>query len=166
MTLRRTGRVPVKEIARAALWIPVVLVALATGSPIVWLAAVGGLALGLLAVWTVVRRGPRWTAVASASEVDLGADDVAVVMPGLARRDEAVLIVAWRRVEGDQVRAGEPLVLVSSDRLDVELPSPATGTLSRIRCAAGMAATVGSVIAVIAAVSPVDPGEAPAGATV
>ena len=74
-----------------------------------------------------------------------------IVMPKVGGYDvEQVVLVRWLKHEGDSLAAGEPLVEVESDKAIVELPSPQTGTLARIRVAAGSTVAVGTVLGVIA----------------
>src|SRR5258708_13597994 len=51
--------------------------------------------------------------------------------------------------EGESVGMDEPLVEVSTDKVDSEIPSPVSGTVSRIHAGEGETVTVGSVIAEI-----------------
>src|SRR5260370_25447188 len=53
------------------------------------------------------------------------------------------------KVEGGAVGMDEPLVEVSTDKVDSEIPSPVSGTVSRIHAGEGETVTVGSVIAEI-----------------
>ena len=50
---------------------------------------------------------------------------------------------------GDTVAAGEPLVEVDTEKLSVELPAPAAGTLLEITVAEGGTAPIGTVVALI-----------------
>jgi pyruvate dehydrogenase E2 component (dihydrolipoamide acetyltransferase) len=65
-------------------------------------------------------------------------------------------IVEWLKAEGEAVTAGEPLVVIETDKAAVDLEAPAMGILSRVAAQAGDDVPVGQVIAVILA-----PGEAP-----
>ena len=58
-------------------------------------------------------------------------------------------ITAWRKHIGDRVEAGEALVDVTTDKVDVEVPSPAAGTLTRILAADGATVNVGAPLAEI-----------------
>src|SRR5690606_6939594 len=59
-------------------------------------------------------------------------------------------ITRWLKREGDRVEADEPLLEVSTDKVDTEIPAPATGVLSRIVVDEDQTAEVGSEHAVIA----------------
>jgi pyruvate dehydrogenase E2 component (dihydrolipoamide acetyltransferase) len=50
---------------------------------------------------------------------------------------------------GDQVAEGEPLLEIGTDKVDTDIPAPASGTLAEIRVAADQTVPVGTVIAVI-----------------
>ncbi len=56
-------------------------------------------------------------------------------------------ILEWQVKVGDQVKLDETIVEISTDKVDVELPSPATGTVSELLVAEGDTVTVGQVIA-------------------
>lgn len=92
MVLRRTGSAPVKELARAAFWILVMLVALvSTPSAIVRVVALSGLVIVLSAAWTILRPGPESPSPATERAPGVGgpgADDTAVATPGPGQPDK------------------------------------------------------------------------------
>src|ERR671939_485403 len=59
-------------------------------------------------------------------------------------------ILEWHKQEGDQVSQDETLVEISTDKVDAEVPAPATGTVVKVRAAEGDTVSVGSVLAEIA----------------
>src|SRR4051794_9641184 len=67
-------------------------------------------------------------------------------------------IVAWRKQPGDWVEYEEPIVDISTDKIDTEVPSPAAGRLSEIVVDVGTTVDVGTVLARIA--TGARPGEA------
>ncbi|HVF78835.1 MAG TPA: multifunctional oxoglutarate decarboxylase/oxoglutarate dehydrogenase thiamine pyrophosphate-binding subunit/dihydrolipoyllysine-residue succinyltransferase subunit, partial [Solirubrobacteraceae bacterium] len=67
-------------------------------------------------------------------------------------------VLEWHKREGDTVEADETLVEVSTDKVDAEVPAPASGTLVKIHAAEGETVTVGAVLGEIA---PNDNGSAP-----
>src|SRR5213078_2990696 len=67
-------------------------------------------------------------------------------------------IVEWRKRPGDWVEADEPICDVTTDKIDIEIPSPASGRLDRILVEPGTTVTVGTVLAEIDAEA--RPGEA------
>ncbi len=79
-----------------------------------------------------------------------------VVMPALEMAQETGKLVAWRKVEGDGVAKGEPLLEIETDKAVLEVESPADGVLAGVNAQAGDVVPVGKIIAWI-----VRPGEAP-----
>ncbi len=88
---------------------------------------------------------------------------VDVVTPAAGESVTEGTILEWHAKVGDQIKVGETIVEISTDKVDVELPAPATGTISEILVAEGDTVTVGQVIARISvgADAPVTP-DAPA----
>src|SRR5438046_3066685 len=80
-----------------------------------------------------------------------------VVTPAAGESVSEGTILEWRVKVGDFIKATDTIVEISTDKVDVELPSPASGTVTEILVEEGDPAPVGQVIARIAA------GEAPAG---
>lgn len=70
-------------------------------------------------------------------------------MPQLGETVTEGTITRWMKSVGDHVEIDEVLFEVSTDKVDSEVPSSATGTLSEIRVQEGETASVGAVIAVI-----------------
>src|SRR5580692_5547469 len=60
------------------------------------------------------------------------------------------IVSRWLKAVGDTVDEGEPLVEVTTDKVDVEVPAPATGRLTEIVAAEGETVAVGATLAVIA----------------
>ena len=82
-------------------------------------------------------------------------------MPALEMAQETGKLVAWRKQEGDNVRKGEPLLEVETDKAVMEIESPADGILAGIKAEIGAVVPVGETIAWI-----VRPGETPPAATI
>lgn len=78
-------------------------------------------------------------------------------MPQLGETVIEGTITRWLKQEGETVEADEPLVEVSTDKVDSEIPAPASGVLNKIVAQEGETVAVGSVIAEIG-----EAGEAPA----
>ncbi|MFI7547867.1 lipoyl domain-containing protein [Actinoplanes sp. NPDC049599] len=72
-----------------------------------------------------------------------------VTMPALAEDVIEATVTRWLKQVGDRIDAGEPLVEVSIDKVDIEVPADASGYLREIRISAGTTAPAGSIIAVI-----------------
>ena len=60
---------------------------------------------------------------------------VSVTMPRLGESVSEGTVTRWLKAEGDHVDADEPLLEVSTDKVDTEIPSPASGVLSSIKVA-------------------------------
>ncbi len=72
-----------------------------------------------------------------------------VIIPKVGLTMEEALIISWLANEGDEVTAGQPLLELETEKTNVELPSPASGRLSRILSHAGETVAVGDVIGII-----------------
>src|SRR3954469_18644808 len=74
-----------------------------------------------------------------------------VVMPQMGESIAEGTIVKWLKKPGDKVERDEPLLEISTDKVDAEIPAPASGTLTEILAQEGQTVGVNSVIAGIAA---------------
>src|ERR1700754_1177378 len=74
---------------------------------------------------------------------------VSVTMPRLGESVTEGTVTRWLKQEGDHVEADEPLLEVSTDKVDTEIPSPAAGVLTRIVVQEDETAEVGAELAVI-----------------
>jgi 2-oxoglutarate dehydrogenase E2 component (dihydrolipoamide succinyltransferase) len=74
---------------------------------------------------------------------------VELKVPSVGESITEVQIGEWLKAVGDHVKKDEILVMIETDKVTVELPSPIAGVLSEIRVANGKAATVGDVIGAI-----------------
>lgn len=72
-----------------------------------------------------------------------------VKMPALGESVTEGTVTRWLKAEGDQVALDEPLLEVSTDKVDTEIPSPAAGVLAKIVVAVDQVAAVGAELAVI-----------------
>jgi 2-oxoglutarate decarboxylase len=70
-------------------------------------------------------------------------------------------ILEWSVKVGDQVREGDTVVEISTDKVDMELPAPASGTITEILAGEGDTVTVGQTIARMAAGTPTQVTPAP-----
>ena len=77
-----------------------------------------------------------------------------VLMPALGESVTEGTVTTWLKSLGDAVELDEPLVEVSTDKVDSEVPSPAAGFLAEIRVAEDDTVEVGTVLAVISAQAP------------
>jgi pyruvate dehydrogenase E2 component (dihydrolipoamide acetyltransferase) len=72
-----------------------------------------------------------------------------VKMPALGESVTEGTVTRWLKAEGDSVEVDEPLLEVSTDKVDTEIPSPAAGTLTRILVAEDDTVPVGGDLAII-----------------
>lgn len=77
-----------------------------------------------------------------------------IVMPALEMAQETGRLLAWRKMEGETVSMGEPLLDIETDKAVVEIESPASGVLAGVKARSGDVIPVGQTIAWI-----VQPGE-------
>jgi len=75
---------------------------------------------------------------------------VNVVMPQMGESVTEGTVVRWIRKVGDPVDRDEPLFEISTDKVDAEIPSPASGTLAAIHVKEGETVPVDALVAVIA----------------
>src|SRR5947209_8625956 len=72
-----------------------------------------------------------------------------VVMPQMGESIFEGTITKWLKKPGDPVQRDEPLFEISTDKVDAEIPAPASGTLSEIKVDAGNTVQINTVVAVI-----------------
>src|ERR671918_2385970 len=72
-----------------------------------------------------------------------------VLVPLLGEGVEEVTVTKWLKKEGDAVSELEPLLEVNTDKVDTEIPAPASGTVLKILAEEGVPAKVGAVLAFI-----------------
>ena len=74
---------------------------------------------------------------------------VDVVMPQMGVSVSEGTITKWLKQEGDSIEADEPLLEISTDKVDTEVPSPASGTVTQILVQEGETVAVGTKLAQI-----------------
>uniref|UniRef100_UPI00066DFC56 biotin/lipoyl-containing protein n=1 Tax=Streptomyces sp. SBT349 TaxID=1580539 RepID=UPI00066DFC56 len=74
---------------------------------------------------------------------------VSVTLPALGESVTEGTVTRWLKAEGEHVEADEPLLEVSTDKVDTEIPAPAAGVLSSIRVAEDETVEVGAELAII-----------------
>jgi len=72
-----------------------------------------------------------------------------VLVPLLGEGVEEVTVIKWLKKEGDSVNELEPLLEVNTDKVDTEIPAPASGTVLKIVAEEGVPAKVGEILAFI-----------------
>ncbi len=93
---------------------------------------------------------------------------VDVVMPQMGVSVSEGTVTRWLKNVGDTVQADEPLLEISTDKVDTEVPSPGTGVLQEILVQEGETVDVGTLVARIgpadgvAAAAPATPPPLPA----
>ena len=73
-----------------------------------------------------------------------------VTMPALGESVSEGTVTRWLKAEGDHVNVDEPLLEVSTDKVDTEIPSPVSGTLQKIVVQLDQTVPVGAELAIIA----------------
>jgi pyruvate dehydrogenase E2 component (dihydrolipoamide acetyltransferase) len=87
---------------------------------------------------------------------------VDVVMPQMGVSVSEGTVVTWRKQVGEAVKADETIVEISTDKVDTEVPAPASGTVRELLVAEGETVDVGTRIAVIDTGGGAAPGASPA----
>src|SRR5437773_8715259 len=87
---------------------------------------------------------------------------VDVVMPQMGVSVSEGTITKWLKHEGEQVEADESLLEISTDKVDTEVPSPASGTLTQILVQEGETVDVGTKLGQIGGTAAAEAPAAPA----
>ncbi|WP_236719106.1 2-oxoglutarate dehydrogenase, E2 component, dihydrolipoamide succinyltransferase [Wenjunlia vitaminophila] len=74
---------------------------------------------------------------------------VSVTLPALGESVSEGTVTRWLKAEGERVEADEPLLEVSTDKVDTEIPAPAAGVLASIKVAEDETVEVGAELAII-----------------
>ena len=75
---------------------------------------------------------------------------VKLIMPKMGESVAEATILKWLKKEGDRVEADESILEIATDKVDTEVPSPASGILTKCLFSEGQVVKVGEVIAMIA----------------
>lgn len=105
---------------------------------------------------------PAQEAPAAEAPAAAGGEGHDVTLPALGESVTEGTVTRWLKAVGDTVEVDEPLLEVSTDKVDTEIPSPVAGTLQEIRVNEDETAEVGSVLAVIGSGAAAAPAEASA----
>jgi 2-oxoglutarate dehydrogenase E1 component len=85
---------------------------------------------------------------APAADVDAGeAQTLEIVMPQMGESVNEGVVLEWHKAAGDAIEADETLVEISTDKVDAEVPAPASGTVTELLVQPGDTVTVGQVLA-------------------
>ena len=74
---------------------------------------------------------------------------VDVPMPQMGESIAEGTVSKWLKKVGDSVARDEPLLEISTDKVDAEIPSPSAGVLTEIKVQEGTTVEVGAIVAVI-----------------
>ncbi|MFD9597498.1 biotin/lipoyl-containing protein, partial [Kitasatospora sp. NPDC059973] len=74
---------------------------------------------------------------------------VSVTLPALGESVSEGTVTRWLKAEGERVEVDEPLLEVSTDKVDTEIPAPASGILASIKVGEDETVEVGAELAVI-----------------
>ena len=96
-----------------------------------------------------------------AEESGGSADGTSVTMPALGESVTEGTVTRWLKQVGDSVEVDEPLLEVSTDKVDTEIPSPVAGTLLEITAGEDETVEVGGQLAVVGSGSAAPKKEAP-----
>src|SRR3954453_24207441 len=90
---------------------------------------------------------------------------VQITLPAMGESVTEGTVLEWRKKVGDHVEADEPIVDVSTDKVDAEVPAPASGTLTAIHAQADETVAVGAALGEISVDdgAPAEANGAPAG---
>jgi len=72
-----------------------------------------------------------------------------VLVPRLGEGVDEVTVTKWLKQEGETINEFEPLLEVNTDKVDTEIPAPASGTVLKIIMQEGQVAQVGELLAII-----------------
>ncbi|HWV85569.1 MAG TPA: multifunctional oxoglutarate decarboxylase/oxoglutarate dehydrogenase thiamine pyrophosphate-binding subunit/dihydrolipoyllysine-residue succinyltransferase subunit [Capillimicrobium sp.] len=90
---------------------------------------------------------PAPPAQASGADDDATGAMIEITMPAMGESVTEGVILEWAKSVGDPIEADETLVEISTDKVDAEVPSPASGTVAEILAEAGDTVSVGQVLA-------------------
>ena len=85
---------------------------------------------------------------------------VEIQMPQMGESVTEGTVLEWHKQEGDPVEEGETVVEVSTDKVDAEVPAPASGTITKIRAQVDETVKVGQVLAEMSATAAAEGGVA------
>ncbi|NLW13240.1 MAG: 2-oxoglutarate dehydrogenase, E2 component, dihydrolipoamide succinyltransferase, partial [Trueperella sp.] len=85
-----------------------------------------------------------------------GGGGVEVKMPALGESVDEGTVTTWLKEVGDEIEEDEPILEVSTDKVDTEVPSPAAGILTEIKVGEDETVAVGTVLAIIGGDAPAE----------
>jgi 2-oxoglutarate decarboxylase len=103
--------------------------------------------VGALLAEIAPTNGSAPAVVVDEPEDDVPETVVEITMPAMGESVSEGTILEWAKQPGDAVAEGETIVEISTDKVDAEVPSPVSGTLTEVLAQAGDTVTVGQLIA-------------------
>jgi len=94
---------------------------------------------------------PEPVAKPQAAAAAVSGSSTEIVMPQMGESITEGTVSKWLKAVGDKIEKDEPLLEISTDKVDAEVPSPASGTLLEIKVNEGETVEVGSVVALVGA---------------
>jgi pyruvate/2-oxoglutarate dehydrogenase complex dihydrolipoamide acyltransferase (E2) component len=77
------------------------------------------------------------------------AEEIPIVLPKAGMNMVEATVVAWRKSPGDRVEAGEPVVEVETDKVELEIEAPVAGVLREVLVGVDEDAAVGATLGLI-----------------
>lgn len=90
-------------------------------------------------------------AITTRFETSINAEAIKITMPALSSTMKEGRVVTWLKSEGDEIEAGEAIMVVESDKADMDVEAFEDGYLAKILTQEGETAEVGAVVALVAA---------------
>jgi multifunctional 2-oxoglutarate metabolism enzyme len=109
--------------------------------------AAEGDTIGVGTVLAEIAPGDGATPPPAADEPEAGGEKLEIVMPAMGESVSEGTILEWAKQPGEEVAEDETIVEISTDKVDAEVPAPASGIIEEILAQAGDTVTVGQVIA-------------------
>lgn len=75
--------------------------------------------------------------------------EIEILLPKMGESVAEATVIKWLKSEGDAVEADEPIIEIATDKVDSEVPAPASGILSKQLCGEGDVVQVGHAIAML-----------------
>src|SRR3954465_6387943 len=105
--------------------------------------------------------GPATTAEPEADAPEASGAEVEITMPAMGESVSEGVVLEWHKQPGDAIEQDETIVEISTDKVDAEVPAPASGTMGEILADAGDPVSVGQVIARMQSGNGAAPAKAP-----
>ena len=76
-------------------------------------------------------------------------EPVPILLPKAGMNMVEATVIAWHKAPGDAVQAGEPVVEIETDKVEMDIEAPVTGTLTEVLVAVDEDAPVGATLGLI-----------------